>query len=148
MRKVLSAVTLLLAACGKAGTDGKAGTESAAAAVSQNTAAVQIVEPANGATVPSPVKIVLQASGVEIVPATEERPGTGHHHLYVDRDLTPVGDTMPRGVTGIIHLGRGQTEFSLDSLAPGPHRVIAVIGTWEHRSLQPPATDTVEFTIR
>ena len=79
---------------------------------------VKIVAPANGATVSGPVKVVLQASGVEIVPATVERPGTGHHHLFVDHDLTPVDDTIPRGVTGILHLGRGQTEFVLDSSSP------------------------------
>jgi len=45
----------------------------------------------------------------------------------VDHDLTPIDDTIPRGVTGILHLGRGQTEFVLDSLKPGPHRVIAMV---------------------
>src|SRR6266550_5200381 len=67
-------------------------------------AKVKITVPANGATVSGPVKVVLVATGVEIVPATVERPGTGHHHLFVDHDLTPVDDTIPRGVTGILHL--------------------------------------------
>src|SRR5437879_12111021 len=89
-------------------------------------AKVKITAPTNGATVTGPVKVTLKATGVEIVPATDERPGTGHHHLFVDRDVTPANDTIPRGVTGIIHLGRGQTDFVLDSLRPGPHRVIRV----------------------
>src|SRR6266571_8834903 len=74
-------------------------------------AKVKITAPANGATVTGPVKVTLHVTGVEIVPATVERPGTGHHHLFVDHDLTPVDDTIPRGVAGILHLGRGQTEF-------------------------------------
>ena len=111
-------------------------------------AKVTIAAPANGATVSGPVKVVLQATGVEIVPATDERPGTGHHHLFVDRDLTPVDDTIPRGVTGILHLGRGQTEFMLDSLAPGPHRVIAVVANWKHIPLKPLVVDTVRFTVK
>lgn len=111
-------------------------------------ATVEIVEPADGATVSNPVHVVLRASGVEIVPAADERAGTGHHHLYVDRDLTPLADTMPRGTTGLLHLGSGQTEFFLDSLAPGPHRVIAIIGDWQHRSLDPPAIDTVNFVVQ
>ena len=74
-------------------------------------AKVKITTPANGATVSGPVKVTLQATGVEIVPATDERPGTGHHHLFVDHDLTPVDDTIPRGVTGILHLGRGQGDL-------------------------------------
>jgi len=111
-------------------------------------ATVKIVSPANGATLSGPVKVVLQATGVEIVPATVERPGTGHHHLFVDHDLTAVDDTMPRGVTGILHLGRGQTEFVLDSLKPGPHRVIAVVGNWKHIPLNPLVVDTVRFTVK
>ena len=109
---------------------------------------VKIVAPANGATVSGPVKVVLQASGVEIMPATVERPGTGHHHLFVDHDLTPLADTIPRGVTGILHLGRGQTEFVLDSLKPGPHRVIAVVADWKHVPLKPLVADTVRFTVK
>jgi hypothetical protein len=111
-------------------------------------ATVKIVSPANGATLSGPVKVVLQATGVEIVPATVERPGTGHHHLFVDHDVTPVDDTIPRGVTGILHLGRGQTEFVLDSLKPGPHRVIAVVGNWKHIPLNPLVVDTVRFTVK
>ena len=111
-------------------------------------ATVKITAPARGATVSGPVKVTLVASGVEIVPATDERAGTGHHHLFVDRDVTPVNDTIPRGVTGIIHLGRGQTEFVLDSLKPGPHRVIAVVGDSKHRPLQPLVADTVRFTVK
>ena len=109
---------------------------------------VKIASPANGATVSGPVKVVLQATGVEIVPATDERPGTGHHHLFVVHDLTSVDDTIPRGVTGILHLGRGQTEFVLDSLAPGPHRVIAVVANWKHIPLKPLVVDTVRFTVK
>lgn len=111
-------------------------------------AKVKITAPRNGATVSGPVKVVLVATGVEIVPATDERPGTGHHHLYVDHDLTPLNDTIPRGMTGILHLGRGQTEFVLDSLTPGPHRVIAVVADWRHVPLRPLVVDTVRFTVK
>ena len=111
-------------------------------------AKVKITAPTNGATVTAPVKITLTAIGVEIVPATVERPGTGHHHLFVDHDVTPVNDTIPRGVTGILHLGRGQTEFVLDSLKPGPHRVIAVVADWKHVPLKPLVVDTVTFTVK
>ena len=55
---------------------------------------------------------VLGASGVTITSADVHEPGTGHHHIFVDRDLTPLDDTIPAGVPGIIHMGRGQTEFS------------------------------------
>ena len=109
---------------------------------------VKITSPNSGATVSAPVKVTLRATGVRIVPATVEGPGTGHHHLFVDHDLTWLSDTIPRGSPGIIHLGRGQTEFVLDSLKPGPHRVIAVIADWRHIPLNPLVADTVTFTVK
>lgn len=115
----------------------------------EGAARVYIVEPADGTVVTSrDVRVVLAAVGVEIAPASEERSGTAHHHLFIDRTLTPPGDTIPSGVTGIVHLGRGQTEFVIQGLAPGTHRVIAVLADWAHRPLDPLATDTIEFTVR
>lgn len=112
-------------------------------------ARVDIVQPVDEATVNGPdVRIVLSAAGVEIAPASEERSGTAHHHLFIDRPLTRPSDTIPAGVTGIIHLGRGQTEFVLQGLAPGTHSVIAVLANWAHLPLDPLATATVRFTVR
>ena len=117
-------------------------------AQAKKAAKVKITSPRDGATVTAPVKVTLVATGVQIVPATVERPGTGHYHLYVDHDLTLNGDTIPKGTPGIIHLGRGQTEFVLDSLNPGPHRIIAVVGDWRHIPLKPLVADTVRFTVK
>ena len=112
-------------------------------------ARVDIVEPVDEATVDGPdVRIVLSAAGVEIAPASEERSGTAHHHLFIDRPLTRPSDTIPAGVTGIIHLGRGQTEFVLLGLTPGTHSVIAVLADWAHLPLDPLAIDTVRFTVQ
>ena len=112
-------------------------------------ARVDIVRPVDGAVVNGPdVRIVLAADGVEIAPASEERSGTAHHHLFIDRALTPPGDTIPSGLTGIVHLGRGQTEFAVQGLAAGTHSVIAVLADWAHLPLDPLATDTVRFTVR
>ena len=119
-----------------------------AAAVQAQKVTVKITSPTKGATVTSPVLVKLTATGVRITPATVEQPGTGHHHLFVDHDLTWINDTIPRGSPGIIHLGRGQTEFQLDSLTPGPHRVIAVIADWRHIPLNPLVADTVTFTVK
>ncbi len=111
-------------------------------------ATVEIVEPADGAAAQArDVRVVLRATAVEIAPATDEREGTAHHHLFVDRGLTPVGDTIPAGVTGIIHLGRGQAEFLLRGLAPGEHTVIAMLGDRGHVPLEPLKVDTVRFTV-
>lgn len=111
-------------------------------------ASVAIIAPLDGAEVPGPdVLVRLEASGVTITSADNHEPGTGHHHIFVDHDLTPLNDTIPAGVSGIIHLGRGQTEFLVQGLAPGGHRLIAVIAEWTHVPLSPPAVDTVLFTV-
>lgn len=133
---------VVLALCGAAfvqpGTPAKA----------QTKVTVVITSPLNGDTVTSPVLIKLRATGVRIVPATVEQRGTGHHHLFVDQELRWLNDTIPAGSPGIIHLGRGQTEFRLDSLPPGPHRVIALIADWNHVPLHPLVADTVTFTVK
>jgi hypothetical protein len=109
---------------------------------------VSITAPAEGDTVTGPaVHITLGASGIELAPASEQRPGIAHHHLFFDRDPTPATDTIPSGVTGIIHLGRAQTEFHWDSVSPGPHRIIAVLGDAWHLPLRPPVADTVHFVV-
>jgi hypothetical protein len=116
--------------------------------VDSGPASVRIVTPTEGQVVEgTEVLVQLEASGVRITPATVQDPGTGHHHLFVDRDITPLTDTIPAGVTGILHMGQGQTEFLLTELEPGEHRLIAVVANWAHVPLSPPAVDTVRFTV-
>lgn len=120
-----------------------------AACKGQPSTTVRIAEPAHDVALTGPrVRVVLEATGIEIAPAAEERAGTAHHHLFLDRDLTPPGDTIPAGVTGIIHLGRAQTEFTFDSVTPGLHRVIALLADAWHVPLKPLAVDTVRFTVQ
>lgn len=138
---------IVLAVCGAVVLPAAAAAQAATPAPAAKVT-VKIVAPRNGATVSGPVVIKLQASGVRIVPATVEQAGTGHHHLFVDHDLNWLTDTIPMGSPGIIHLARGQTEFVLDSLKPGPHRVIALIADWRHIPLNPLVADTVTFTVK
>jgi hypothetical protein len=145
---------LLTQACGggepapEEAADSAAAPAPAPAAPAPGGATVSIVSPAEGASVPGPnVTVRLEASGVTIVAAANHDPGTGHHHLFIDRDPTPLSDTIPAGVSDIRHLGQGQTEFSVEGLAPGEHRIIAVIADWSHVPLNPPAVDTVRFTV-
>jgi hypothetical protein len=112
-------------------------------------AVVIIDSPAKGDTVRgSAVHVTLTARGVELAPAADERPGTAHHHLFLDVETGPLDRAIPAGVTGIIHLGRAQREFQWDSVAPGPHRIIAVLGDSKHVPLVPLATDTVHFVVK
>ena len=109
---------------------------------------VTITMPTEGDTLRgTAVHVMLEAQGVELAPATDERAGTAHHHLFLDVDVSPMDQKIPAGVTGIIHLGRAQPEFHWDSVPPGPHRIIAVLGDWQHVPLAGAATDTVRFVL-
>ena len=109
---------------------------------------VSITGPVGGDTVRgTAVHVTLAASGIEIAPASEQRAGIAHHHLFLDVDPTPPGDTIPAGVTGIIHLGRAQTSFHWDSVGLGRHRIIAVLADAWHLPLTPVVADTVNFVV-
>jgi hypothetical protein len=110
---------------------------------------VTIVEPTAEAEVTGPSVLVrLTAEGVEIVPAGEIVPGTGHHHLYLDADLAEAGVPVPTVPGQIIHLGTGVSEYTFENVAPGTHRLIAVVADGVHMPLQPWVVDTVTFTVR
>jgi len=132
-------LTLATLSCG----EGQPATEGEAE--SAGPAAI-IVSPTDGATVTGPsVRIELDAQGVTIVPAGTEQPNSGHHHLFVNHDLTPPGQPMPVE-EGVIHLGAAQTEHVLENLEPGDYTVIAVLGNHIHVPLDA-STDTVRFTV-
>jgi hypothetical protein len=110
---------------------------------------VTILEPAEGAEVQGPnVTVRLTASGIEIVPAGELRDGTGHHHLYLDADLTAASVPVPTIPGQIVHLGTGDSEFTFENVAPGVHRLIAVVADGLHIPIQPWVVDTVTFTVK
>jgi len=137
-------VALLVTACG-----GEAAEENAvpeAAPIAPVT--VTIDSPADGATLDAAgVRIALSVSGIEIAPVSEGRAGTAHHHLFLDRDPTPFDQMIPLGDPQVVHMGDGRSEHTFEGLTPGPHRVIAVLADLAHIPLDPPAADTVEFTV-
>lgn len=109
---------------------------------------VRIVEPADGAMLSgSVVRVVLEANGVEVAPVAQGREGTAHHHIFLDADVTPADEAMPVGRPGIVHLGGGQAEYTFDSIPPGRHRIIAVLGDLHHVPWHPWATDTAFVTV-
>jgi hypothetical protein len=48
---------------------------------------------------------------------------------------------------GIVHLGQAQTEHHFEGVAPGEHRLIAVVADGAHFPLSPLVVDTVVFTV-
>lgn len=111
---------------------------------------VTIESPADGAVIAADsVPVVLSASGIDIVAADgEPTPGRAHHHLFLDVDLTPAGEPIPKLASGVTHLGTGASSFTLKDLAPGRHRLIAVLALGDHVPLEPWAVDTVHFSVQ
>jgi len=110
--------------------------------------AVVIVAPADGDTVTGPnVQVDLAVENLTLAPAGTDSAGTGHLHLFIDHDLSPVGEAIPTG-EGIVHLGRAQSGYLVEGLAAGEHTIIAVIGDWAHVRIPDARTDTVRIVVR
>ena len=96
---------------------------------------VFFVQPQDGATVKSPVRLEFGAADYQIaaVPAgtvTESRPNMGHHHVAIDADCLPVGTVIPRAAPWV-HFGDGKNVIDMQ-LPTGQHRLTLQIGDDMH----------------
>jgi hypothetical protein len=101
-----------------------------------------IIEPADGASVTSPVRVVFGLKGFGVAPAGVDRNDAGHHHLLVDAALpADLGVPIPNDETHR-HFGGGQTEVEL-TLAPGRHTLQMLVGDHLHIPHDPPIASSV-----
>jgi uncharacterized protein DUF4399/uncharacterized protein DUF6130 len=110
---------------------------------------VFFVQPQDGATVKSPVRLEFGAENFQIaaVPAgtvTESRPNMGHHHVGVDADCLPPGTVIPRAAPWV-HFGDGKNVIDMQ-LPPGKHRLTLQIGDDMHRT-QPDLCSTITVNV-
>jgi hypothetical protein len=99
---------------------------------------VFFVEPADGAMVKSPVKLVFgienyQLAAVPQGTVTESRPDLGHHHVGVDIDCLPPGTEIPKA-NPWVHHGTGATTMDMQ-LPPGPHKLTLQLGDDLHKTI-------------
>jgi hypothetical protein len=147
-RSIAWVVPILFVACG--------GGEAEAPPVMEETLAaaepmgqVRIASPADGSTVDGPtVTVVFEVEGFQVVPAGDTTPNSGHHHVFLDRDVTPAGQPIPVEEGFVVHVGTGAGELVLEGVAPGEHRLIAVVGDFAHMPVEPMVADTIMFTVR
>lgn len=161
MRFVHAAIPLLtaalLSACGE-GKDAEAPATAAPAATeapkptmpaatpAPEGAKVFFVEPADGATVSSPVTVVFGIEGMDVAPAGDQTPNTGHHHLLIDEPEVDLGAPLP-ATEQVVHFGKGQTETTVE-LPPGDHVLQMVLGDWKHQPHAPPVmSETITVTV-
>jgi hypothetical protein len=111
---------------------------------------VEIVSPREGEVVDGPnVVVILAALNFEVVPAGNPAPNSGHHHVFLDRDLSPAGQPIPANEPGrLVHMGNGASQLVLENVPSGRHRLIAMVGDAGHVPLQPLLVDTVRFSVR
>ena len=120
----------------------------ACATASQPKPRVFFVEPADGATVTQEVKIVMGIEGMQIKPAGDMTPETGHHHLIVDAPMIAEGDVVPVDKPEQYkHFGKGQTETTI-KLSPGQHTLTLQLADGAHRSLGEMLRKTITVTAQ
>ncbi len=143
-----AAAALLLSACAGEGADEAADTEMPAAESTAPEPSVMITQPADGDTVDGPaVTVGLEVENIQVVMAGDTTPNSGHHHLFLDRDLTPADQPIPTEPGHIVHMGDASSGFTFEDVEPGEHRLIAVMGDALHVPVQPWVTDTVTFVV-
>lgn len=146
----LAIALLFTAACGDADVDSAATADAAPAtdAVAGADASIWFESPVDGDVVEgSTLRVLLSHAGVEVVPAGVPGQGKGHHHLFLNEDVTPSDAVIPANNPRIIHLGQGQEEHLLEGLEPGEYRLIGVLADGIHVPVDPPLADTVNITI-
>ena len=108
---------------------------------------VFFIEPLDGATVSSPVRVMMGVNGMEVRPISEGVvDGTGHHHILVN-----IGPKYPKGA--VIpnddinrHFGAGQTEAELD-LEPGKYKLTLQFADANHRSFGNTMSHSIDITV-
>jgi hypothetical protein len=131
----LAALAATLAACG-----------STPAPPARPAQSVSLLEPVDGATVSSPFKVRFGIQGMTVAPAGDVVPGSGHHHLLINLDPVPAGESLPFTVQHL-HFGKGQTEAEV-TLMPGKYRLTAQFANGAHQSYGPAMSQTITVTVK
>lgn len=115
-------------------------------AAGSSTRRVFFVEPTDGSTVTSPVKVGFGLEGMELRPAGDLTEGTGHHHLLIDSDPISAGQVVPADANHL-HFGKAQTATEV-TLSPGVHRLTLQFANGAHISYGPEMAKTITVTVR
>ncbi|MBI3261646.1 MAG: DUF4399 domain-containing protein [Acidobacteria bacterium] len=101
---------------------------------------VFFVEPQNGATVKSPVRLRFGIENYQLAAVPQgtvetSRAGLGHHHVGLDQDCLPPGTTIVKGTPSWIHFGDGKAEMEMQ-LPPGQHKLTLQLGDDLHKTIE------------
>ena len=99
-------------------------------------ARVFFISPADGDTVNNPIRVVFGTEGMTVVPAGNDMPHSGHHHLLIDTELPELGMPIPKDEHHV-HFGDGSTETEI-TLEPGEHTLQLLLRAHLHSPHAPP----------
>jgi hypothetical protein len=109
-------------------------------------AKVFFVEPKDGAKVSSPVHVKFGVEGMDVKPAGDATPNTGHHHLIINGSSIEQGQVVPKDETHI-HYGKGQLEDDL-KLTPGDYTLTLQFADLNHLSYGSQMSSTIHITVQ
>lgn len=127
----LTAAALMIAGC---------------ASMSEPAQQTRILEPADGATVGTTFKVKFGVKGMEVAPAGDVVANSGHHHLLINLDSMPAGESIPF-TDKHMHFGRGQTEAEV-KLAPGNYTLTAQFANGAHQSYGKGMSHSIKVTVK
>lgn len=107
---------------------------------------VYFIEPIDGSTVTSPVKVRFGLKGMTVKPAGELVAGTGHHHLLINTSGPKEGDVIPADDKHR-HFGKGQTETEI-TLPPGDYTLKMQFADGMHQSYGDVMSASVRITVK
>ena len=145
---LVSLLTLAMAACDSADNSVPESAEPNPVEEASGAPRVFFVEPAGGATVQAPVRLVFGAENFTIEPVGDEtvHPGAGHMHIGIDTQCLPAGTVIPKA-SPWVHFGDGSMEIDVD-LTAGEHTIALQIGDGEHRTVDEPGLcNMITFTV-
>lgn len=108
--------------------------------------AVSLLAPADGATVSSPFKVRFGVAGLTVEPAGDIKAHSGHHHLLINLDAVPAGESVPF-TDRHLHFGKGQTEADV-TLPPGSYKLTAQFANGAHQSYGKALSQTIRVTVK
>ena len=128
------AALLLLTACARPGT------------VAEPAQAVSLLEPANGATVPTTFKVRFGVKGMAVAPAGAIVANSGHNHLLINQMPVKAGESVPFDDQHK-HFGAGQTEAMI-TLPPGTYKLTSQFANGAHQSYGAAMSSSIQVTVK
>ena len=113
------------------------------------TPAVELIEPAEGATVTGDsVTVGVDVTSFELVDAlgAPNVPGQGHLHYFLDVE-PPTEPGVPAVTEPGTYVPTINTTHTWQNVTPGTHTLSVELTNNNHTPLEPPATDTVTVTV-